>query len=101
MTDTKTGDQSIRRAARRAAVAAQARRRAKTAERDKRLDAAALTLIVALRERDALERQAGAAIKAMLADGLTLTDVVTWTDGETTLKEATRLAELATEAGRS
>ena len=71
MTETKTGDQSIRRAARQAAVAAQARRRAKTAERDKRLDAAALTLIV------------------------TLTDVVTWIDGEATLKEATRLAGLA------
>lgn len=95
MTDTKTGDQSIRRAARQAAVAAQARRRAKTAERDKRLDAAALTLIVTLAERDALERRAGAAIRAMLTDGLTLTDVVTWTDGETTLKEATRLAGLA------
>ena len=95
MADTKTSGQSIRRAARQAAVAAQAKRRAQAAERDKRLDAAALTLIVALRERDALERQAGAAIKAMLTDGLTLADVVTWTDGETTLKEATRLAGLA------
>ena len=94
MSDTKKSGQSIRRAARQAAIAAQAKRRAQAAERDKRLDAAALTLIVALRERDALERQAGAAIKAMLADGLTLADVVTWTDGETTLKEATRLAEL-------
>ena len=101
MPDTKTSAQSIRRAARQAAVAAQAKRRAQAAERDKRLDAAALTLIVALRERDALERQAGAAIKAMLTDGLTLADVVTWTDGETTLKEATRLADLATEAARS
>ena len=101
MADTKNSAQSIRRAARQAAVAAQAKRRAQAAERDKRLDAAALTLIVALRERDALEHQAGAAIKAMLADGLTLADVVTWTDGETTLKEATRLAELATEAARS
>ena len=101
MPDTKTNAQSIRRAARQAAVAAQAKRRAQAAERDKRLDAAALTLIVALRERDALERQAGAAIKAMLTDGLTLADVVTWTDGETTLKEATRLADLATEAARS
>ena len=101
MTDTKTGDQSIRRAARQAAVAAQARRRAKTAERDKRLDATTLSLIVTLAERDALERRAGAAIRAMLTDGLTLTDVVTWTDGETTVKEVTRLADLATEAGRS
>ena len=100
MTETKTGDQSIRRAARQAAVAAQARRRAKSAERDKRLDAAALTLIVTLAERDALERRASAAIRAMLTDGLTLTDVVTWTDGGTTLKEATRLADLADEKER-
>ena len=100
MTKTKTGEQSIRRAARQAAVAAQARRRAKAAERDKRLDAAALTLIVTLKERDALERQAGAAIKAMLTDGLTLADVVTWTAGETTLKEVTRLADLTAEADR-
>ena len=63
MTETKTGDQSIRRAARQAAVAAQARRRAKSAERDKRLDAAALTLIVTLAERDALERRASAALR--------------------------------------
>jgi hypothetical protein len=101
MTETKAGGQSIRRAARQAAIAAQAKRRAQAAERDKRVDAAALTLIVALRERDALERKAGAAINAMLAEGLTLADVVTWTDGETTLKEAIRLADLATEAGRS
>ena len=97
MTETKAGEQSIRRAARQAAVAAQARRRAKAAERDKRLDAAALTLMVTLAERDALERRAGAAIRTMLADGLTLADVVTWTDGETTLKEATRLANLTAE----
>ena len=81
MADTKTSGQSIRRSARQAAIAAQAKRRAQAAERDKRLDAAALTLIVALRERDALERRAGAAIKAMLSDGLTLPDVITWIDG--------------------
>ena len=94
MTETKPGEQSIRRAVRQAAVAAQARRRAKAAERDKRLDAAALTLIVTLKERDALERRGGAAIRAMLTDGLTLADISTWTDGETTHKEATRLSEL-------
>ena len=101
MTDTKTGEQSIRRAARQAAVAAQAKRRAQAAERDKRLDAAALTLIVALRERDALERQACTAIRAMLTDGLSLADVVSWLDGETTVKEATRLADLVPEEDRS
>ena len=36
----------------------------------------------------------------MLTEGLTLADVVTWTDGETTLKEATRLADLADEKER-
>jgi hypothetical protein len=30
----------------------------------------------------------------MLTDGLTLADVLTWTDGATTLKEATRLSGL-------
>lgn len=102
MAETKPGEQSIRRAARQAAVAAQARRRVKTAERDRRLDAAALTLIVTLKERDALDRRAGAAIRAMLTDGLTLADIPTWTDGETTLKEATRLSELdATDRAQS
>ena len=94
MTDTKTSGQSIRRVARRAAIAAQAKRRANAAERDKRLDAAALALIVALRERDALEQQAGAAIRSMITEGLTMTEIVTWTDGQTTTKEAARLASL-------
>ena len=96
MTDNKTSGQSIRRIARQTAIAAQASRRAKAAERDKRLEAAAITLIVTLKERDAIERRAGAAIRAMLTDGLTLADVMTWTDGETTLKEATRLSDLET-----
>ncbi len=101
MTDTKTGGQSIRRTARQDALAAQARRRARAAERDKRLEAAAITLYVALRERDALERQAGTAIKTMLAEGLTVAEVVTWTDGHTTVKEATRLADLTEQEDRS
>ena len=41
MADTRTSGQSVRRAARQAAIAAQAKRRAQAAERDKRLDAAA------------------------------------------------------------
>ena len=101
MSDAKAGVQSVRRQARQAAIATQARRRAKTAERDKRLESAAITLMVALRERDAVEQHAGATIQAMLTDGLSLADVVTWTDGETTLKEATRLAGLPLEEGRS
>ena len=95
------GEQSIRQEARRAAIASRGRRRLQQAERDKRLDAAAINLIVALRERDALEHQATAAIKAMLADGLTLAEVVIWADGQTTLKEATRLADLTDQGERS
>ena len=97
MADAKTTGQSVRRQARQAAIAAQARRRAKTAERDRRLDTAAINLMVALRERDILERRAGVAIRAMLAEGLTLADVVTWTDGETSIKEVTRLADITAE----
>lgn len=37
----------------------------------------------------------------MLTDGLSLADVVTWLDGETTVKEATRLADLVPEEDRS
>ena len=83
------------------AIAAQAKRRANAAERDKRLDAAALALIVALRERDALEQQAGAAIRSMITEGLTIADIVTWTDGQTTTKEAARLANLQPEGDPS
>lgn len=97
MANTRTNGQSIRQTARQAAIAAQAKRRSQAAERDKRLDAAAITLVVALRERDALECQAGAAIKSMIAEGLTLADVVTWTGCQTNLKEATRLVDLPSE----
>ena len=99
MAETKASGQSVRRQARQAAIAAQARRRAKTAERDKRIDASAISLMVALRERDAIERRAGSAVREMLAEGLTVADVVTCTDGETTVKEATRLADLSTGEG--
>lgn len=95
MADTKAAGQSVRRRARQAAIAAQARRRARVAERDKRVDAAAIDLVVALHERDAVERRAGRAVRAMLAEGLTLAEVAGWTDGETTVKEAGRLADLA------
>ena len=91
----------IRRVARQAAIAAQAKRRAHAAERDKRLDAAALTLIVALRERDALEQQAGAAIRSMITEGLTVAEIVIWTDGQMTTKEAARLANLQPEGDPS
>lgn len=101
MPDTRKPTQSVRRAARQAAIAAQAKRRAQAAERDKRLDAAALALIVALRERDALEQEAGAGIRSMLAEGLTLAEIVTWTDGQTTTKEAARLANLQAEGDPS
>ena len=47
-----------------------------------------------IRRTHVLRAERPAAIRAMLSEGLTLPDVVTWTDGETNLEEATRLAEL-------
>ena len=99
MPSPTTAEQSVRRSARQAAVAAQARRRAKTAERDKRLEAASINLVVAVHERDAAEHRAAAAIAAMVDEGLALADVVAWCDGETSLKEVTRLTKLTTRPG--
>ena len=62
------GRQSVRQAARRAALAAQAKLRAERQERDKRLAAIATQVLVALGERDAAvvryEQQAGAGAAA-------------------------------------
>ena len=65
------------------------------------MDAAAIDLVVALRERGALEHRAGAAIQAMLAEGLTLADITGYTDGELTTRDARRLAREATDEDAS
>lgn len=101
MADTKTSGQSVRRQARQAAIAAQARQRAKTAERDKLIDTAAINLMVALRERDVLEQHAGVAIRAMLSEGLTLADVVTLYPRRDQPQGSPRLVDLTGEGNQS
>ena len=99
------GTQSVRQAARKAAFAAQTRRRTLAAERDKRVDAGVITLVIALRESADAERRAATALRGLLEEGLTLREVVQCTDGDLTPKEARRLAnttpvaDVATGAG--
>lgn len=92
--------QSVRQAARRAALDAQSKRRRERAEREKRLERIAVDVLVAVRERDAsvaaAERRAGAALRAMTDDeGLSLREAVTWCGDEISTREATRLRRLA------
>ena len=90
------GEQSIRQQARRAALARSTRRRQQQAERDKRLEALVVQVVVALRERDAAEQQAAAAVRAMIAEGLTTAEVIAWCDGELTSRDLARLRQTTT-----
>jgi hypothetical protein len=94
------GQQSIRQAARRAALDAQSKRRRQRAEREKRLEDLAVRVLVAVGERDAAvadaERRAGEALREMTEDeGLSVREAVEWCGDEITTREATRLRRLA------
>jgi hypothetical protein len=94
------GQQSVRQAARKAALDVRAARRVAGAQRERRLDTLAVELHVALRERDAavaaIERRAGHALQAMTGDeGLTLREAVDWCGAGLTLREASRLRRMA------
>ena len=96
--------QSVRQAARRAALDVQSRRRRERAERDRRLEHLAVEVLVAIRERDAAvgqaERRAGDALRMMTEDeGLTIREAITWCGGEVTAREAARLRRLAEKPG--
>ncbi len=93
------GQQSIRQEARRAALDVQSKRRRERAEREKRLEALAVRVLVAVRERDAsvadAERRAGQALREMTEDeGLSVREAVEWCGDEITTREATRLRRL-------
>lgn len=95
--------QSVRQAARRAALDAQSKRRRERAERERRLEALALDVLVAVRERDAAvteaEQRAGAALRKMTdEEGLSLREALSWCGGEISTREATRLRRVADEA---
>lgn len=94
------GQQSLRQAARRAALDAQAQRRRERAERDKRVEALAVDVLTALEERKAAiaecERRAGRALRHLTErEGLSLRDAVEWCGSGLTAREVKHLMSLA------
>ena len=94
-------DQSVRQAARRAAKGAQRRLLAAREEREKQLSMLGVQVVVALARRDAAvahqERVAGVALRSMTEDeGLPLRDAVTWCGESVSVREGSRLRQLAT-----
>jgi hypothetical protein len=91
--------QSVRQAARRSVLDAQAVLRKERADRERRLEALAVAVLTALAERDALvrdaERRAGQALRTMTDDeGLSVRDAVNWCGSGITVREITRLLRL-------
>ena len=92
--------QSVRQAARRSALDAQAARRKERADRERRLEALAVAVLTALGERDGAvkdaERRAGEALRSMSEDeGLSVREAVEWCGTGITVREVTRLRRLA------
>ena len=90
---------SVRQAARKSALAAQAKRRRERAEAERRCSALGIDVAVALTERDAAvqryERAAAATLVKLTRDeGLTLSSACEWADN-LPIAEAKRLLRLA------
>jgi hypothetical protein len=88
--------QSMRQAARRSALDAEAVLRKECADRERRLEALAVAVLTALGERDALvldtEQRAGQALRTMTDDeGLSLRETVDWCGSGVNVREITRL----------
>ena len=99
------GRQSVRQAARRAALAAQAKLRAERQERDKRLVTLARDVLVALGERDAAvakyEKRAAAALRQLLDDErLSIAEVRQWCGPVLTRQELARLRRCGEDSRR-
>jgi hypothetical protein len=91
---------SVRQAARRSALDAQAVLHKERADRERRLEALAVAVLTALGERDALirdaELRAGQALLTMAEDeGLSVREAVDWYGGGVTVREVARLRRLA------
>jgi hypothetical protein len=98
--ETVMSQQSVRQAARRSALDAQAVLRKERADRERRLEALAVAVLTALGERDALvqdaERRAAEALRTMTDDeGLSARAAADWCGNAVTMREATRLRRLA------
>lgn len=95
------GRQGVRQEARRRAQEVLDAHQARRIAQERRLRDHAVVALAALGERDqgiaTLEAKAGQAIRAMLADGLTLTEAAGWCDG-IGVKEITRLSRIAADA---
>lgn len=88
--------QSVRQVARRAALEAQAKMREQRVEREKRLSARGVDVMVALGERDEAvrrcEQRAGEALRKMTTvDGLSLDEAIVWCGQRLSRREAARL----------
>ena len=87
---------SMRQTARRAALDAHAGQRRERQARDRRIDALAVEVLVALGERDAAERRAGELLQTMIdREQLSLRQAVAWLGDPITVRSATRLLERA------
>jgi hypothetical protein len=88
--------QSVRQAARRSALDAQAVLRKERADRERRLEGLAVAVLTALGEPDALvrdaERRAGQALRTMTEEeGLSVRGAVDWCGSGVSVREVTRL----------
>ena len=91
--------QSVRLAARRSALDAQAILHKERADRERRLKALAVAVLTALGESDALvwdaERRAGQALRTMTDnEGLSVREALDWCGSGVTVREITRLLRL-------
>lgn len=92
--------QSARQLARRTALDAQAKMREQRVEREKRLSARGVDVMVALGERDqsvrGCEQRAGEALRQMTTvEGLSLDEAIQWCGEGLTRREAARLCAVA------
>jgi hypothetical protein len=95
--------QSVRQAARRSALDAQALLRKERADRERRLERLAVEVLTALGERDQAirdaEQRAGGALLAMTdGEDLSVREAVEWCCSSVTVREVTRLRRLVGEA---
>ena len=91
--------QSVRQAARRSALDAQAVLRKERADRERRLEGLAVAVLTALGERDGAVRdaegRAAQALRTMTDDeGLSVREVIEWCGSGVTVREITRLRRL-------
>jgi hypothetical protein len=97
--DQVMSQQSVRQAARRSALDAQALLRKERADRQRRLEGLAVAVLTALGERDRAVRdaegRAAQALRTMTDDeGLSVREVVDWCGSGVTVREITRLRRL-------